>query len=146
MPARVLVTRPQPQADAWVRRLCSAGLPAKALPLIEIGPAPDPVAVRTMAAGLRAGMLVMFVSPNAVSQFAACLPAGWVWPDGVRAACTGPGTMAALQALVRIPTVSHRDRDLQDDEAFDAFGYEFAGLFDAALAVAVGGAFYHSAE
>ena len=99
MPARVLVTRPQPQADAWVRRLCSAGLTAKALPLIEIGPAPDPVAVRTMAAGLRAGMLVMFVSPNAVNQFAACLPAGWVWPDGVRAACTGPGTMAALQAL-----------------------------------------------
>ncbi|WP_051048908.1 uroporphyrinogen-III synthase [Ideonella sp. B508-1] len=44
-------------------------------------------------------MLVMFVSPNAVSQFAACLPPGWGWPDGVRSACTGPGTMAALQAL-----------------------------------------------
>ncbi|WP_051048910.1 uroporphyrinogen-III synthase [Ideonella sp. B508-1] len=50
LPARVLVTRPQPQADAWARRLCSAGLPAMALPLIEIGSAPDRVAVRAMAA------------------------------------------------------------------------------------------------
>jgi uroporphyrinogen-III synthase len=32
VPARVLVTRPQPQADGWVRRLRSAGLPAMALP------------------------------------------------------------------------------------------------------------------
>lgn len=99
VPARVLVTRPQPQADGWVRRLRSAGLPAMALPLIEIGPAPDPLAVQAMAAGLQPGMLVMFVSPNAVSQFGACLPAGWAWPDGVRAACTGPGTVAALHAL-----------------------------------------------
>ncbi|MCO5976408.1 uroporphyrinogen-III synthase [Ideonella oryzae] len=99
MPARVLVTRPQPQADAWVQQLRSAGLPAMALPLIEIGPAPDPEAVRAMAAGLQPGMLVMFVSPNAVSQFAACLPPDWAWPDGVQAACTGPGTMAALHAL-----------------------------------------------
>lgn len=99
LPARVLVTRPQPQADAWVRLLRAAGLPALALPLIEIGPAPDPAAVRAMVDGLQPGMLVMFVSPNAVSQFGACLPAGWAWPDGVRAACTGPGTVAALHAL-----------------------------------------------
>ena len=99
MPARVLVTRPQPQADAWVHQLRRAGVPAQALPLIEIGPAPDAQAVRTMAADLLPGMLVMFVSPNAVSRFAACLPSGWVWPEGVRAACTGPGTMAALHAL-----------------------------------------------
>jgi uroporphyrinogen-III synthase len=57
------------------------------------------LAVQAMAAGLQPGMLVMFVSPNAVSQFGACLPAGWAWPDGVRAACTGPGTVAALHAL-----------------------------------------------
>lgn len=99
LPARVLVTRPQPQADGWVRQLRAAGLPAFALPLIEIGPAPDPLAVQAMADSLRPGMLVMFVSPNAVSQFGACLPAGWAWPDGVRAACTGPGTVAALHAL-----------------------------------------------
>lgn len=103
--ARVLVTRPEPQASDWARRLTAAGLPARAVPLLDIGPAPDPAAVRAMAAALAPGMLVMFVSPNAVRQFFACLPSGWPWPDGVRAGCTGPGTASAL-AEVAVPAAA----------------------------------------
>ncbi len=97
--ARLLVTRPEPQAGDWVRRLLAHGLPAQALPLLSIGPAPDADAVRAMAASLRADTLVMFVSPNAVQQFWAALPPGWIWPAGVRAGCTGPGTAQALAAM-----------------------------------------------
>lgn len=96
--ARLMVTRPEPQAGDWVRRLTACGLPAQALPLLAIGPAPDAAAVRAMAASLRAGTLVMFVSPNAVQQFLAVLPQDWIWPPWVRAGCTGPGTAQALSA------------------------------------------------
>jgi uroporphyrinogen-III synthase len=47
---------------------------------------------------LKPGALVMFVSPNAVQQSAVALGGSFAWPAGVRAAGTGPGTVAALQA------------------------------------------------
>jgi uroporphyrinogen-III synthase len=40
-PARLVITRPQPQADAWVRALRALDVPAEALPLLEIGPPAD---------------------------------------------------------------------------------------------------------
>ena len=94
----LLVTRPAAQAQDWVERLRDRGLRAEALPLIGIGPAPDPSALCAMHQGLTPGVLVMFVSPNAVLHAFAALPAGSAWPAGVRAAATGPGTVAALVA------------------------------------------------
>ncbi len=41
MPLRLLVTRPQPQADAWVERLRAHGIDAVALPLIAIAAVAD---------------------------------------------------------------------------------------------------------
>lgn len=96
---RVLVTRPQPQADEWVAGLGHAGIDAVALPLIEIGPAPDPAAVDAAWAGLGALALVVFVSPNAAARFFDLRPVGMRWPDGVLAASPGPGTSRVLQAL-----------------------------------------------
>ncbi len=94
MPAEpVLVTRPAREAAAWVQALCGRGLAAQALPLIEIGPAPDAAALgaaRQRLAGLDA---VMFVSANAVDGF---LGDGQAWPAGTRAWATGPGTRDAL--------------------------------------------------
>ena len=98
---RLIVTRPAAQAAGWVRALQALGQDAAALPLIESAPPDDPAPVR--AAWLRVlkqpGLaLVMFVSANAAQHFFALAPAGARWPAGVRAACTGPGTAAALVA------------------------------------------------
>jgi uroporphyrinogen-III synthase len=94
---RVLVTRPQRQADEWVERLRATGVDAHALPLIEIGPAPDAQAVRDAWRNLGTQALVVFVSPNAVERFFGAQP-GAVWPEGAIVGATGPGTSAALRA------------------------------------------------
>lgn len=100
----LLVTRPQPQADAWVAQLQALGLRASAFPLLGIdGPgdaAPVQAAWDTILRGrddagrpLRA---VMFVSPSAVQRFFDARPAGSAWPAGVLAAAPGLGTRQAL--------------------------------------------------
>lgn len=96
----VLVTRPEPQAADWVAQLTALGVAACALPLMAIGDAPDAAAVRAAWAGLPDRTLVMFVSPSAVDRFFALRPPteGRVWPAGVLAGGTGPGTARALRA------------------------------------------------
>jgi uroporphyrinogen-III synthase len=99
-----LVTRPLAQALPWCERLRALGIPARALPLIGIAPAPDAKALRDWFHGLGGGeamkpaRLVMFVSPNAAQCLVDVLPAGWAWPPGVLAGATGPGTAAVLRA------------------------------------------------
>jgi uroporphyrinogen-III synthase len=95
---RVLVTRPRAQAGGWVESLRSHGFDALALPLIEIASAPDRAAVRAAWAGLPTRQLAMFVSASAVQAFFDAAPEQARWPAGVRAAATGPGTVAALAA------------------------------------------------
>ncbi len=100
---RLLVTRPAAQATAWVAALQSLGVDAVALPLIEIGPAPDAAAVRAAWAALStAGSgfpapAAMFVSPNAVRECFRAVQAPWPDGGGALALATGPGTAAALQ-------------------------------------------------
>lgn len=94
---RVLVTRPQPQADDWVARLAELGIDALALPLLAIGDAPDPAAVSAAWQGLAQRALAMFVSPSAVERFVAARPAAAPWPPGTLAGSTGPGTARALR-------------------------------------------------
>jgi uroporphyrinogen-III synthase len=104
-----LVTRPLAQALPWCERLQALGVPARALPLIDIAPAPDPQGLRDWFSGLKGGgaakpaALVMFVSPNAAQCLIDVLPAGWAWPAGLLAGATGPGTAAALLAA-GVPT------------------------------------------
>ena len=95
---RVLVTRPQPQADEWVRRLDALGVEAVALPLLAIDDAVDPAPVQAAWAALPRFALAMFVSPSAVDRFFAARPAGSGWPPATLAGGTGPGTAAALEA------------------------------------------------
>lgn len=90
----LLVTRPRAQCAAWLARLATLGVPAVALPLIEILPAHDPAPLRAAWAALAATDLAVFVSPNAVEQFFA--QADRPWPATTLAACVGPGSAQAL--------------------------------------------------
>lgn len=96
---RVLVTRPEPQAGEWVAQLRSTGADAYALPLIDIGPAPDGAAVDQAWRTLPDCHLVGFVSPNAAASFFAARPCDAPWPPGISAASPGPGTTRVLRSL-----------------------------------------------
>lgn len=97
MTVTLLVTRPRPQCAAWLARLAALGVPAAALPLIEILPARDPAPVRAAWAALACVDLAVFVSPNAVEHFFAHAK-GASWPAQTLAACVGPGSAQALVA------------------------------------------------
>jgi uroporphyrinogen-III synthase len=96
---RLVVTRPQPQADEWVARLLALQQSALALPLLRIES--DPAHARLVAqawVALAQQRLVMFVSPSAVARFFLARPDGLSWPTTTWAAATGMGTVAALRA------------------------------------------------
>jgi uroporphyrinogen-III synthase len=94
---RVLVTRPDAQARAWVHALNAGGIDAVALPLIDIGPPADTAAVAAAWQGLDTHRLVVFVSPNAAERFFALRPAAMPWPPTAMAASVGPGTSETLR-------------------------------------------------
>jgi uroporphyrinogen-III synthase len=95
-PVRLLLTRPQAQADDWARRMAALGVPTASLPLIDIEPASDPAPIVAAWSTLPDLDLAMFVSPNAVEQFFDHRPAGAVWPGRTWAATVGPGSARAL--------------------------------------------------
>lgn len=98
---RVIVTRPQQDAGPWVAALADAGHDAVALPLLGVGPAPDPAAVVAAWERMAAFDAVMFVSGNAIAQFFALKPAAATVFTAqaaikTRAFVVGPGSVAAL--------------------------------------------------
>lgn len=104
---KLIVTRPLGQAAPWVTRLQALGVEAQALPLIRIEPLADTSPVRHAWLRMASYSLVVFVSANAVQYFFAAAPGlapgeQPVWPPGLWAGSTGPGTTAAL-AAARVP-------------------------------------------
>ena len=94
---RVIVTRPEREAQAWVQALQALGVPSESLPLIEIAGLQDPSPLVSAWQAVPQYLAVMFVSANAVRHFMAARPAGSpIQP--CRAWSTGPGTRAALLA------------------------------------------------
>jgi uroporphyrinogen-III synthase len=94
---RVIVTRPEREAKAWVHALQALGVPCESLPLIEIAGLQDPSPLVSAWQAVPQYLAVMFVSANAVRHFMAARPAGSpIQP--CRAWSTGPGTRAALLA------------------------------------------------
>jgi uroporphyrinogen-III synthase len=108
---RVIVTRPETDAQAWLDAIQMAGHEAVYLPLIEIGPAPDKQAVDLAWQQWQRWQAVMFVSAQAVRMFFAqrSHPVSlatkqssqdsidvWGQSLGPRYWATGPGTRQAL--------------------------------------------------
>ena len=108
---RVIVTRPETDAQAWLDAIQKAGHKAVYLPLIEIGPAPDTQAVDLAWQQWQRWQAVMFVSAQAVRMFFAQrshpVPLEtkqssqdsidvWGQSLGPRYWATGPGTRQAL--------------------------------------------------
>lgn len=98
----MIVTRPAGECGKWVDALVQAGLDAQALPLIAVGPPPDPTAVSAAWARIATFDAVMFVSGNAVAQFFALKPPSTRVFSAqaaikTRAFVTGPGSLAALR-------------------------------------------------
>jgi uroporphyrinogen-III synthase len=107
-PPRVLVTRPQREAQAWAEGLQAQGVQAHVLALIEIVPLSDAAPLRLAWQQLNGYAALMFVSANAVRCFMAARPGDAPTPRA-QAWGTGPGTEAALRAagwpehLIRCP-------------------------------------------
>ena len=98
---RVIVTRPEREAQRWVLDLAALGLDAAALPLIKVGPVVDPTPMGQAWQHLADYVGVMFVSGNAVDYFfKSNRPPAPVFiaqaAIKTRAWATGPGTVRAL--------------------------------------------------
>lgn len=117
--SRVIVTRPAHDADVWVARLLQRGIPAQALPLIEIAAVSHPADIAALQQAwntLNDYAACMFVSGNAAEHFlgpfqgsklaldpsiharAATNNIAKNIPAQLRFMAPGPGTVAALLA------------------------------------------------
>ncbi len=101
---RVIVTRPQLQANQWVSELQRAGFEALALPLISTQSSTDGPMLRAAWAQAQSALAVMFVSAAAVEAMTEAIGPLAVKAHvamGARAPrlwCTGSGTRARLLA------------------------------------------------
>ena len=120
---RVIVTRPAPEAQRWVRELTAQGFDAQCLPLIEIKPSGQTAELERAWQQLAAYAAVMFVSGNAATCFFASAGAlasafGALPGDKPRAWATGPGT---ARALLRAGVAPHcLDAPAADAGQFDS--------------------------
>ncbi len=93
---RILVTRPAAQAGQLAALIAEQGGEAVRFPLLEIGPADDPLPLQQAIARLDDYAMVVFISPNAVDFSVPEILAQRSWPKGLQAAAIGPGTVAQL--------------------------------------------------
>lgn len=96
----VLVTRPAAEAVAWVAELQALGIPAEALPLIDIVPSADLALAQACWTAIHTYAALMFVSGNAVECFFAArtASAAGALPPHLRFMAPGPGTAKRLLA------------------------------------------------
>lgn len=95
---RLILTRPEPENQAWMEALQATGFQVVAWPLIDIeslGSHPD---LKQAWVDLPIFRAAMFVSRAAVLHFFAQRPKDAAWPQQTRVWCTGPGTRKALTA------------------------------------------------
>ncbi len=126
---RVVVTRPESDAQSWVHGLRGAGHEPLLLPLIGIGPAQDAAPMEQAWRSLPDYLAVMFVSGNAVKHFFSSKPPlalefSEKSAIKTRAWATGPGT-------VRILLRAGVDASLLDAPAMDSGQFDSETLWAA---------------
>jgi uroporphyrinogen III methyltransferase/synthase len=116
----VLVTRPRQQSQGLVRRLEELGATVYVMPLLEIGPPPDPAAVDRVIARLDEFDWLIFTSANGVEGFLSRLELsgqGLQSLAHLRVAAIGPKTAESLRQrnlhAEMIPTI-HRSEEFSD--------------------------------
>lgn len=122
---RLIVTRPAPEAQAWVEALRAEGWPAQALPLIEIAPPAaeaDQATLRHWRAHWTQADAILFVSGAAVTHFFAGGVAPAHRPPRTRFWAPGPGTARLLaQAIEPLGLgAAHIDAPPADAAQFDS--------------------------
>lgn len=96
---RVIVTRPQEQAQELAQSLTVLGAEVLQIPGLEIWPAPESWAVRQQFQDLDSYQHVIFTSVNAVHFGMQWIDRYWPqWPQAVDCYSVGPGTAKALTA------------------------------------------------
>ncbi|HUI99447.1 MAG TPA: uroporphyrinogen-III synthase [Usitatibacter sp.] len=111
----VVITRPQPAAEALAAALREEGARAFVFPSLAIGAAP--LSQRSLDALARLGecTLAIFISANAVAYGLAAAGRAGRWPPSARVAAVGEATAAALRNSGFEAVISPRER--QDSEA-----------------------------
>ncbi|MFN7340918.1 MAG: uroporphyrinogen-III synthase [Opitutia bacterium] len=110
---RVLLTRPEGSAAAWRSTLEAAGASVDELPLIAVHHEADATVLREVLDGIGEYEWIVFTSANGVRGFFERFLERYTdirSVGGVRFACVGPATEAALRAY-------HLDSDLTPREA-----------------------------
>jgi uroporphyrinogen-III synthase len=110
-----LVTRPAHQAETLAHKIEAAGGHAVLWPALEIRPPRNALVLEHLAARMAHAEIVIFISPNAVEQAAAQVPAP-TWPHHLLLAAVGAGTARALRAR------TGRHADLCPPEPYDSEG------------------------
>ncbi len=96
---RILVTRPEAQADRLAALIAAQGGEPLRFPLLSIAPVADPEPLRRVCAELEPFAMVIFISPNAVDYGLPLILARAAWPTGLRAVAVGQSTAARLRAF-----------------------------------------------
>lgn len=93
---RILVTRPAAQAGRLAELIAAQGGEPILFPLLEIGPAVDPLPLQQAIARLDKYALAVFISPNAVDYSVPFILARRPWPVQVQVAAIGQSTALRL--------------------------------------------------
>ncbi|KPP99303.1 uroporphyrinogen-III synthase [Marinobacter sp. HL-58] len=113
---RILICRPQPEADRLAGSFRNAGAVVQVLPLIAREPLPEDPATRTIILNLDEYSHVIAVSPYAASLLLEWLDTWWPQvPSGVHWYGVGAGTAAVLAGYglnTRQPESGHSSEDL----------------------------------
>ena len=111
----VVITRPQPAADALAAALREEGARTFVFPSLAIQAAPLSQRSRDALARLVDCTLAIFISANAVEHGLAAARGAGPWPAGAKVAAVGEATAAALRNSGFEEVISPRER--QDSEA-----------------------------
>ncbi|WP_323002897.1 uroporphyrinogen-III synthase [Denitromonas sp.] len=96
---RVVVTRPQAQADGLCQAIAAAGGEALCIPVMAIEAVPVSAEFAALIDALDQFHLAFFVSPNAAEHGLAAVRARRDWPSTLAVATVGKGSERALHAL-----------------------------------------------